>query len=235
MSRPDSYHVQFSSIAIPLRLARHFKPLLILLAAPLITRADDNGTFNDTIQPYLQQYCVECHNQQQARGELNLTQFKTPQDIINSFRRWQAVIEFVEGGEMPPAESRQPSLEESQAVVKAVRSILISEARKQAGDPGVVLPRRLTNTEYDLAIHDLTGVHIRPTHDFPPDPAAGEGFSNTGEALSMSPSLVKKYLVAAQRVSDHMVLRTTGLTFAPFPVTSWNDRRTLAEDAVIRF
>ncbi len=235
MSRPDSYHVQFSSIAIPLRLARHIKPLLILLAATLITRADDNGTFNDTIQPYLQQYCVECHNQQQARGELNLTQFKTPQDIINSFRRWQAVIEFVEGGEMPPAESRQPSLEESQAVVKAVRSILISEARKQAGDPGVVLPRRLTNTEYDLAIHDLTGVHIRPTHDFPPDPAAGEGFSNTGEALSMSPSLVKKYLVAAQRVSDHMVLRTTGLTFAPFPVTSWNDRRTLAEDAVIRF
>ncbi|HCP13031.1 MAG TPA: hypothetical protein DIT89_11920, partial [Planctomycetaceae bacterium] len=160
------------------------------------------------VKPYLQTYCVACHNAQKARGELDLTQFRSPQDIISNFRCWQAVIEFVEGGEMPPEDSLQPSLEESRNLVNAVRAVLISEARKQAGDPGIVLPRRLSNTEYDLSIRDLTGINIHPTHDFPPDPAAGEGFDNTGEALSMSPSLVKKYLSAAQRVADHLVLRT---------------------------
>lgn len=244
MSLSDSRHVQFNSNSVNLRSARVTSLLLRLLSLPgllstlaafPLARADEIAAFNTTIQPYLQQYCIECHNQQQAKGELNLARFQNPQDIISNFRRWQAVVEFVEGGEMPPAESRQPSLEESRDLVNAVRTILISEARKNAGDPGLVLPRRLTNTEYDLSVQQLTGIDIRPTHDFPPDPAAGEGFNNTGEALSMSPSLVKKYLAAAQRVSDHLVLRTTGLSFAPFPVTSWNDRRTLAEDSVIRF
>lgn len=235
MSPRSSTERPFTSGARALQSACHAVLLLTLLATPQPISADDVTAFNTTIQPWLQQYCVECHNQQQAKGELNLAGIQHPGEIVTSFRRWQAVIEFVEGGEMPPAEARQPTLEESQAFVKAVRSVLITAARKQAGDPGVILPRRLTNTEYDLAVRDLTGINIHPTHDFPPDPAAGEGFNNTGEALSMSPSLVKKYLTAAQRVSDHLVLRTTGLSFAPFPVTSWNDRRTLAEDAVIRF
>lgn len=235
MSPRSSTDRPFNSGARALQSTCHAVLLLTLLATPQRISADDVAAFNTTIQPYLQQYCVECHNQQQAKGELNLAGIQHPSEIISSFRRWQAVIEFVEGGEMPPAEARQPTLEESQALVKAVRSVLITAARKQAGDPGIVLPRRLTNTEYDLAVRDLTGINIHPTHDFPPDPAAGEGFNNTGEALSMSPSLVKKYLTAAQRVADHLVLRTTGLSFAPFPVTSWNDRRTLAEDAVIDF
>ena len=44
-----------------------------------------------------------------------------------------------------------------------------------------------------------------------------EGFSNTSEALVMSPSLLKKYYAAAQDVADHVLLTTTGFEFAPFP------------------
>ena len=120
-------------------------------------------------------------------------------------------------------------------MVAAIESILISEARKHAGDPGVVLPRRLSNTEYNLAVRDLTGFDIRPTKDFPVDPAGGEGFDNTGEALRMSPNLLKKYLGAAQKVSDHLVLKPSGIVFAPFPVTSYNERKKLTEQAVIDF
>ena len=109
------------------------------------------------------------------------------------------------------------------------------KAKKHAGDPGVVLPRRLSNTEYDLSIRDLTGIDIQPTKTFPADPAAGEGFDNTGEALSMSPSLLKKYLSAAQEVSHHLVLKPGGITFAPFPVTSYNERKKLTEQAIIDF
>ncbi|MGN6544299.1 MAG: DUF1592 domain-containing protein, partial [Aureliella sp.] len=71
--------------------------------------------------------------------------------------------------------------------------------------------------------------------DFPADPSGGEGFDNTGEALGMSPNLVKKYLAAAQLVADHLVLKTDGISFAPFPVTSYNERKKLTEEAVIDF
>ena len=52
--------------------------------------------------------------------------------------------------------------------IAAVRS---NEARKHAGDPGTVLARRLSNAEYNYTIRDLTGVDIRPTREFPVDPA----------------------------------------------------------------
>ena len=208
---------------------------VIILSAGMAEPAVCGDIYAERVQPYLQKYCVDCHNAEEARGELDLTAFRSPADVINQFRRWNTIVEFVQAAEMPPREAPQPTLEESAALSAAVQEILTAEARKRAGDPGVVLPRRLSNTEYDLSIRELTGVDIRPTQDFPADPAGGEGFDNTGESLGMSPNLLKKYLGATQLVADHMVLRTTGLSFAPFPVTSYNERRKLTEGAIIRF
>jgi hypothetical protein len=166
---------------------------------------------------------------------LDLTRYTNDAEVASNFRRWNNVIEFSRGGEMPPEESKQPSINERNAVIAQVEKILMTEAVKHAGDPGIVLPRRLSNTEYDSAIRDLTGVDVRPTKDFPADPAGGEGFDNTGEALGTSPNLVKKYLAAAQHVADHLVLKPTGISFAPFPVTSYNERKKLTELAIIDF
>ena len=76
---------------------------------------------------------------------------------------------------------------------------------------------------------------IQATKEFPVDPAGGEGFNNTGEVLAMTPSLLNKYLGAAQLVSDHLVLKPNGITFAPFPVTSYAERTKLTEQAIIDF
>ena len=206
--------------------------ILLFLIGTQESKADE---FQDSIQPYLQKYCVECHAGEKAKAELDLKQPAQSSDVISQFRRWQHIIEFVRSGEMPPEDSPQPGIPETNQFVEAIRSILLTEARKQAGDPGVVLPRRLSNSEFDYAIRDLTGVDIRPTRDFPADPAGGEGFDNTGEALRMSPNLLKKYLSAAQHVSEHLVLKPSGIVFAPFPVTSYNERKKLTEQAVIDF
>jgi hypothetical protein len=214
-------------------LSKYVLPFLLALCSSPSARSEDDYLAN--VQPYIQKYCVECHGKKVAKGELDLEKYAQANDVIANFRRWNNVIEFIQAGEMPPKDSPQPSIDESNALVNAVQAILITEARKQAGDPGVVLPRRLSNTEYDLSIRELTGVEINATKDFPPDPAGGEGFDNTGEALGMSPNLLKKYLAAAQMVSDHLVLKTKGISFAPYPVTSYNERTKLTEQAVIDF
>ncbi|MFM7056876.1 MAG: DUF1592 domain-containing protein, partial [Planctomycetota bacterium] len=211
-------------------------PLLVFVVCMACSvrqvRGDD---FTLTVQPYIQRYCLDCHNSTEARGDLDFTMFSSPRDVINNFRRWSAVVEFVSSGEMPPADAPQPAPTESAALATAIRSILDTEARRRAGDPGLVPARRLSHSEYDRSIRDLTGIDIRPTRDFPADPAAGEGFDNTGEALSIGPGLVRKYLSAAQLTADHLVLHTTGLRFAPFAVTSSNERRKLTENAVMDF
>src|SRR5262249_20962460 len=73
-------------------------------------------------------------------------------------------------------------------------------------------------------VRDRTGVDIRPTREFPVDPANEAGFDNSGESLSMSPALVKKYLAAARLVADHVVLKPEGFVFAPHPVVTDPDR-----------
>jgi hypothetical protein len=126
---------------------------------------------------------------------------------------------------MPPEEaSSHPTPMEREAVIGWIRTLRDHVATQNAGDPGIVLARRLSNAEYNYSIRDLTGVDIRPTDEFPVDPANEAGFDNTGESLAMSPALIKKYLEAARRASDHLVLKPHGFDFAPHPVVSNTDR-----------
>jgi Protein of unknown function (DUF1592)/Protein of unknown function (DUF1588)/Protein of unknown function (DUF1587)/Protein of unknown function (DUF1585)/Protein of unknown function (DUF1595)/Planctomycete cytochrome C len=198
-----------------------------------VTAADP---FRDRIVPFVTTYCSECHNAERSEAELNLIRFQSAESAAEEFRQWEHVITFVQREEMPPKSAKQqPSADARSDFLKVLRTVLDGEARKLAGDPGVVLPRRLSNAEFDHTIRDLTGVDIRPTRSFPVDPAAGEGFDNTGEALRMSPSLFAKLYEAAQHVADHAVLTTTGLEFAPYPVATFADRAKFYEQAIIRF
>jgi hypothetical protein len=205
-----------------------------LLSICNISLADE--LFDKKIAPFLNKYCLECHSPKKARGELDVSKFKHSTDIIIHYRDWQHIIEFIQNGEMPPEDSKQiPSLDERDAIFSVLDGILVEEAKKNAGDPGIILPRRLSNSEYDLSVSHLIGVDISPTSSFPPDPAGGEGFTNTGESLTMSPNLLKKYLAAAQFSANHLVLKPDGIDFAPFPVTSYADRKKLVEQAIIQF
>ena len=64
-------------------------------------------------------------------------------------------------------------------------------------DPGRVTLRRLNRVEYRNTIRDLTGVDYDTSSEFPPDDS-GYGFDNIGDAMSVSPLLMEKYLNAAR-------------------------------------
>lgn len=190
--------------------------------------------FTDKVVPFLNAYCVRCHDAIKKSGELNLTRLQTA-SILEEFRQWEHVVTFVKKGEMPPSSAKQPTAAARAELVETLEKVMQTEARKLDGDPGVVPPRRLSNSEYDNTIRDLIGYDIQPAKEFPVDPASGEGFNNTGEALIVSPSLFKKYLAAAEQVAEHAVLTTQGLRFAPHSVVTFADRQKFYEQAIIRF
>ena len=146
------------------------------------------------------------------------------------------VLEKLKAKEMPPEESkRQPSEKERQQLIDWISAVRESELKKHAGDPGPVLARRLSNAEYNYTIRDLTGVDLRPTREFPVDPANPAGFDNSGESLAMSPELMNKYLQAARDVADHLVFKPTGLAFAPYPMLVETDRDKYCVEQIIDF
>lgn len=125
---------------------------------------------------------------------------------------------------MPPPDAVQPTREARAELLDWSRFLREYEAKRNAGDPGPVLARRLNGAEYNHTIRDLTGVDIRPARHFPVDPANQEGFDNSGESLTMTPGLLMKYFDAARMVSEYLVLKPDGLDFAPHPVVVDTDR-----------
>src|SRR5262249_36299508 len=80
-----------------------------------------------------------------------------------------------------------------------------------------------------------TSVDIRPTREFPVDPANEAGFDNSAESLAMSPALLTKYLQAARTVAERLVLKPGGLDFAPHPVLADSDRDKYCVRQIIDF
>lgn len=194
------------------------------------------GDFDDTVLPFLKSYCLNCHGTSKQEAKLNLSSFTSLETVRADLKHWELVLGRLTDGDMPPEEAeKRPSQVERDAIVNWIQNLRIYEATQNAGDPGIVLARRLNNTEYDNTIRDLTGVDIRPTREFPVDPANVAGFANSGESLNMSPSLFNKYLAAARHVADHLVLMPSGFDFAPHPAVIYSDKDKFAVFRIIDF
>ena len=67
---------------------------------------------------------------------------------------------------MPPGDAKKkPTTEERQAIVKWIKAFRDLEAQRNAGDPGVVPGRRLSNAEYNYTNRGLTSVHLKSLED----------------------------------------------------------------------
>ena len=193
-------------------------------AKPAPTRTELAKQFQTTVKPFLATYCNNCHGATKPQAQLNLTRFTDIGTVLADIPHWSMTKQRVADVEMPPAGAKQPKPAERQAVVKWITDVRAYEANRTAGDPGIVLARRLSNSEYDNTIRDLTGVDMKPTKAFPVDPANQEGFDNSGESLTISPALAKKYYEAARSVAENLVLTSGGFAFASHPVMSEPDR-----------
>ncbi|HVS34824.1 MAG TPA: DUF1592 domain-containing protein [Gemmataceae bacterium] len=192
--------------------------------------------FASQVRPVLERHCFGCHGAQKRRGDLDLSRYTTTAAVAGGLGEWEKVLRRLKAEEMPPeGAAHRPTAEERAAVIAWIQDLRDREAQQSAGDPGSVLARRLSNAEYDYSVRDLTGVDIRPTREFPVDPADEAGFDNSGESLTMPPALLKKYLAAARLVADHVVLTPDGFVFAPFPAVTDTDRDHYCVQRIIDF
>ncbi len=165
----------------------------------------------EEVRAMFKSHCLNCHSTEKQKGELDLE----TSDIAREPQVWENVIDQILHGEMPPKKEKQPSETEKEQLLGWVKKSLDEIALANAGDPGPVVLRRLSNHEYTYTLRDLTGVDsLDPAREFPVDGAAGEGFTNAGAALVMSPALLTKYLDAAKEVAAHLVLLPDGIRFS---------------------
>ena len=120
-------------------------------------------SFQKQIQPLLARSCGKCHGLNPTDNDLNLTGFTSAKSILSHPRTLSLIAERVSDGDMPPSDAPQLQQAERMQMLNWIGMALDVEAAARAGDPGPVTLRRLSNTEYDNAIRDLTGVDMLPT------------------------------------------------------------------------
>ena len=169
-------------------------------APPSDSHATGTPTFDSAVRPVLANTCSECHNDRLASGGLNLTPFQSPTSLANR-NQWEDILRKLRGGEMPPRGIPRPPQADIDALIGYVQGEFEKADRAIKPDPGRVVARRLNRSEYTNTIRDLLGVTFRADKDFPTDDSS-QGFDNIGEALTVSPVLIEKYLSAAERIAS---------------------------------
>ncbi|MBP7948095.1 MAG: DUF1592 domain-containing protein [Verrucomicrobiales bacterium] len=194
--------------------------LLVLFATGNLQAAEPESNpaadYEDGIRPLLREFCNNCHSTEKQKGDLDLERFATFEAVRHEPELWERTLEQLNDAEMPPKEKPQLNPVQKNRLLAWLSGTLEMLAKENAGDPGPVVLRRLSNAEYTWTLRDLTGVEsLDPAREFPVDGAAGEGFTNVGAALVMSPALLTKYLDAAKEVAAHAVLLPSGMAFSP--------------------
>jgi hypothetical protein len=169
------------------------------------------------LRSLLGEYCIDCHGSFQAEARIDLQAMTAVPDFGRNFKVWEKVVRVLRGRKMPPKDMPQPSVEQREAIARAIRAGLDRFSEEHAGDPGPVAIRRLTSAEYAYTIRDLTGLDLKVADDFVSDAVAGEGFTNAGDGQFMQDSTLERYLEAAKVVADHAVIGAGPLTFFADP------------------
>ncbi|MBM3996254.1 MAG: DUF1592 domain-containing protein [Planctomycetes bacterium] len=190
-------------------LLKQYLPFLALTLVIAIVgqpcRAQDSADVAKVIVPFVEKHCVKCHGAEKPKAGLSLHTFKAEKAILKERKLWDAALHLIEAGEMPPAKQPQPTAAEKVALAKSVRAIY-AKADTGKPDPGRSLIRRLTRTEYGNTVRDLLQLDLdfRPELELPTD-AITHGFENNAEALTISPVLLDRYIVAAQLVAERAI------------------------------
>jgi mono/diheme cytochrome c family protein len=149
---------------------------------------------------FLEDHCQRCHNDDDKIAGLTIEDLRGS-DTGQGLRadRWEAILRKVGEGEMPPRSKPQPEAAERAAFVGWLQASLDAHAAAHP-DPGRASIRRLNRVEYANAVRDLLDLPVDLHRELPQD-NSGYGFDNVADVLSVSPTLMDRYLAVAGKVA----------------------------------
>src|ERR1051325_9584677 len=121
----------------------------------LLTVATALAAADRELQPFVQKHCVECHDTETKKGDLDLTALKLDLTNPTNFSQWVLVHDRVDAGEMPPKKKARPESAELGSFLKSLSSSLVGAEQARIAKEGRATQRRLNRYEYENALRDL--------------------------------------------------------------------------------
>jgi mono/diheme cytochrome c family protein len=146
----------------------------------------------------LMQYCTACHNDKLKTAGMSVV----PLDANNlqaNQATWEKILRRVSLGEMPLRGAPRPPKEKLQDFTNWLAASLDAQAAANP-NPGHATVRRMNRTEYANSVRDLLALDVDFTKDMPADDT-GYGFDNIADVLTVSPTLMDRYITVAGKIS----------------------------------
>ncbi len=154
---------------------------------------------------FLDQYCGTCHNDRLKTGGLSLERLDVSKPDTQS-EVWEKVVRKLRTGVMPPPNVAQPPKADRLALATWLETSLDASSVGKPNPGRTETLRRLNRTEYQNAIRDLLALDVDAASLLPAD-ESGHGYDNVIVG-DLSPTLLGRYLSAAQRISSLAVGRS---------------------------
>jgi len=156
----------------------------------------DARTYEDKVRPFLARHCVECHGAEKIKGKTRLDTILPDLSTDAARKRWLAVREQLNSGNMPPKAKPRPAQAEIDALAAWIDGKVLEAEKSRLAAQGRAVLRRLNRVEYENTVRDLLNVDV-DLQDLLPADSSAHGFDNVGEALHASSFLMERYLEAA--------------------------------------
>ena len=151
----------------------------------------------DDYKKMMMQYCTGCHNDKLKTAGMSVV----PLDANNlqaNQATWEKILRRVSLGEMPLRGAPRPPKEKLQAFTQWLAASLDRDAAANP-NPGHATVRRLNRTEYANAVRDLLALDVDFSSEMPADDT-GYGFDNIADVLTVSPTLMDRYITVAGKI-----------------------------------
>ncbi len=190
----------------------------LAVAGGVLAGADTAGA--PAARATLDKYCVTCHNDRLKTAGLTLAALDVQRPSARA-EIWEKVIRKLRTRAMPPPNAPRPDAETYDALAGYLEASIDRDAVASPRPGTLALVHRLSRTEYQNAIRDLLAIDALPKEiDYslllPADNSAS-GFDNIADLLFMSPTIMERYLDAAEKISRLAV----GDTHAPVLVNRY--------------
>ena len=136
----------------PSALASKAKASSTIVTSTPHTVAPPLDEFDLIGKPFLEKYCLDCHDGSDGEGGVDLSTFQTSKDVVGSLSLWGNALRQVESGRMPPEGNSRASGQEISKLSDWLMSTVENGTRL---DPGHGKMRRLNRAEYENTIRDL--------------------------------------------------------------------------------
>jgi mono/diheme cytochrome c family protein len=177
---------------VPSSAPRAAAPAPMTVATPLPAAPTDRTHM-------LQQYCGACHNDRSKTAGWSVSQVD-PENLGANNELWEKILRRVSLGEMPPRSMPRPSKDQTADFTDWLASSL-DQMEAAHPNPGRATLRRMNRAEYANAVRDLLGLDIDLSNELPVDDT-GYGFDNIADVLTVSPTLMDRYINVAGKVAS---------------------------------